>query len=129
MCSSVLTLSTPEHLLTDASDHTTAGILSQKGQSLEFRSSKMNAAEQNYIIIKKKMLTVIQAVKKWRKYLEGSDIKTTIATDHKNLEYFKETRIINRQQARWALEIQDVPYTLEYIKGKDNIVADALKNR
>lgn len=48
---------------TDASDHITAGALSQNGQSVEFISHKMNIAEQNYTITEKKMLTVIQAIK------------------------------------------------------------------
>lgn len=84
----------------DISEHTIARMISQKGQSIEFRSSKLNPTEQNYIIMKKKMLTVIQTVKKWRKYLKENNEKTTIAIDHKNLEYFQIVKITNRRQAR-----------------------------
>lgn len=52
-----------------------------------------------------------------------------MVTDHKNLEYFKMARILNRQQARWALEIQDIPYRIKYRKGIENTVADALLRR
>ena len=52
---------------TDASDHTTATVLSQeieKGlQPLGFMSKKMTSAKQNYTITKKEMLAIIQAVK------------------------------------------------------------------
>ena len=94
---------------TDASDHTTAAVISQKIegglQPLGFMSKKMTSAEQNYTITEKEMLAIIQAVKEWRKYLEGSKTRAEIITDHKKLTYFQETKITNRQPARWALEI------------------------
>ena len=93
----------------DAFDHTTAAIIFPEIegglQHLGFMSKKMTSAEQNYTITKKKMLAIIQAVKKWRKYLKGSKTRAEIITDHKNLTYFQEVKITNRQQARWALEI------------------------
>lgn len=48
----------------DISDYIIAEVLFQKKRSVEFISHKMNKAEQNYIITKKKILTVIQMMKK-----------------------------------------------------------------
>ena len=52
---------------TDPSDHTTAAVISQKiergWQPLGFMSMKMTSAKKNYIITKKKMLAIIQAIK------------------------------------------------------------------
>ena len=119
---------------TDASDHTIRGVLMQEDSEgrqrpLGYMSKIMNPVEQNYTISEKEMLAVIQTVKKWRKYLEGSRQKIKIITDHKNLTYFKEARILNRRQARWALEIQDIPYELVYRKGSENTLANALTRR
>ena len=92
-------------------------------------SKKMTNAEQNYTITKKEMLAIIQAVKEWRKYLKGSKIRAKIITNHKNLTYFQEAKITNRQQARWALEIQDMPYHITYRKGEENVVANAIARK
>ena len=45
------------------------------------------------------------------------------------MTYFQEAKITNRQQARWALEIQDVLYHITYKKGEENVVADALSKK
>lgn len=74
-------------------------------------------------------MTVIQTIKEWRRYLEESTIDNIIVTDHKNLIYFQNARIINRRQARWTLEIQNIPFRLEYQKRKDNVIADALTRK
>ena len=118
---------------TNASNHTTAAVISpeteRRLQPLGFMSKKMTSAEQNYTITEKKMLAIIQAVKEWSKYLEGSKTRAVIITDHKNLTYFQEAKITNRQQAKWALKIQDVPYHITYRKEEENIVANALSRK
>lgn len=48
---------------TDTSDHTIAEVAMQEKQPIRFISHKMNKAEQNYTIMEKEMLTVIQIVK------------------------------------------------------------------
>lgn len=76
---------------TDVSDHMITGIMSQDEQSLDFISQKINPVEQNYTISEKEIIAVIQAIKEWRKYLEGGITENKMITDHKNLIYFKET--------------------------------------
>ena len=92
-------------------------------------SKKMTSAEQNNTITEKEMLAIIQAVKEWRKYLERSKTRAEIIMNHKNLTYFQEANITNRQQARWTLEIQVVPYHITYRKGEKNVVTDALSRK
>lgn len=68
----------------------TATVMNQEQKSMKFISKKMNMAKQNYIITEKKMLTMIQVVKEWKRYLEESKQENEIIIDHKNLTYFKE---------------------------------------
>ena len=40
-------------------------------------------------------------VQRWH-FLEGSPHQLIIFSDHKNLAYFQNARVINRRQAQWA---------------------------
>jgi len=62
---------------TDASDLTTARVLSQYGDDgllhpVAYFSTKMNAAKLNYNIYDKELLAIIRAFEEWRPELEGS---------------------------------------------------------
>ena len=70
------------------------------------------------------MLAIIYALQTWRPYSRGA--KFTIFTDHHTLKYLDEQKTLSRKQARWVEFKQEFDYTLKYIKGKSNIVADAL---
>ena len=49
-----------------------------------------------------------------------------IHTDHKTLKYLKGQTKLNKRHAKWSEFIEAFPYVIKYIKGKENVVADAL---
>jgi hypothetical protein len=49
--------------------------------------------------------------------------------DHKNLEYFMTTKVLNRRQACWAQELASVDFKIFYRKGTSNGKPDALSRR
>ena len=53
-------------------------------------------------------------------------MEVQVFTDHKNLLYFKEAHKINRQQARWMLDLADYDIKLIHIPGKQLSAPDAL---
>jgi hypothetical protein len=59
-------------------------------------SKQLNDTEWNYNIHDKEMLAIMQALYEWQHYLQGSQLKFEIWTDHKNLEYFTTTKKLNR---------------------------------
>jgi hypothetical protein len=59
-------------------------------------SKGLNDTERNYDIHDKEMLAIMRALYEWRHYLQGSQLKFEIWTDHKNLEYFTTTKKLNR---------------------------------
>ena len=84
----------PMRVEVDASGYTTGGALFQKqddGQwhPVAFCSASMQAVEQNYKIYDQEMLAVIEALKDWRSFLEGSPQPFKIVTDHSNLEFWR----------------------------------------
>jgi len=92
--------SKPFCLETDASDYDYGAILSQQLDDghwlpVTYMSKQMLPAECNYVIYDKELLAIIEALKLWRHYLEGSLHPVEIWSDHKNLEYFRSAQSLN----------------------------------
>ena len=92
---------------TDASDYVSADILSQYDDEgtlhpVVFYSKKHSPAECNYEIYDKELLVIVRAFEEWRPHLEGSSHPAQVLSDHKNLEYFMSTKLLNCRQARWS---------------------------
>ena len=60
-----------------------------------FLSKTFNEAERNYDIHDRELLAVFRALTPWQHLLLSSPYETTVLTDHKNLEYYKEPHHIN----------------------------------
>ena len=123
----------PTFVETDASNYALGAILSQtqsngKTHPVAFFARSLSSAEQNYEIYDKEMLGIVEALKHWRTYLEESPKLTTIHTDHKNLEYFTTTKVLNQRQARWSELLSRYNFVIKYKQGHNN-KADALSRR
>jgi transposase InsO family protein len=94
-----------------------------------FYSRKLTAAELNYEIYDKEMLAIITAIKEWRAYLEGAVHPFTVYTDHKNLEYFTSTKVLNRRQSRWAELLANYNFRIVYRPGQSMGKPDAMSRR
>jgi len=108
----------PTVMETDASDFAIGAALLQQVEGrlhpVAFHSQKMDKAEINYEIHDKEMLAVVSAFKEWRRYLEGARFQIIVYTDHKNLEYFATTKVLNRRQAQWAQELAGYDFKIVY---------------
>jgi hypothetical protein len=81
----------------------------------------MNKAQLNYTVTEKELLSIVETLKEFRNILLGH--KITVHTDHKNLTFknFNTERVM-----RWRLVLEEYGPELRYIKGENNVVADAL---
>ena len=114
----------PITLHTDSSGAAISGIISQPHNDVlhpvAFWSRKCLPAECNYDIHDREMLAIIESMKHWRHYFEGAKYPIQIYSDHKNLETFMTTKILNRRQARWAEFLANYDFVLVHIPGKKN---------
>jgi len=72
------------------------------------------------------MLAIVYALEKWHQFLQGSEFKTKIFSDHQNLSYYTTKVVLNRRQARWALLLKGYDFVSVYRKGSANQKADIL---
>ena len=118
----------------DSSDYATGAVISQKQSDgkwhpIAYLSKSLNAVERNYDIYDKELLAIIRALEECRHLLEGAEEKVEIWTDHKNLEYFRTAKKLNRRQARWSLFLSRFNYNLHHRPGKKNRKPDGLTRR
>ncbi|KAG0154825.1 hypothetical protein PDIDSM_395 [Penicillium digitatum] len=65
----------------------------------------------------------------WRPELEGTPSPVKVITDHRNLEYFTTTKLLNRRQARWSEFLSRFNFKITYRPGKQGAKPDALTRR
>lgn len=115
-------------LQTDASNVGLGAVLFQREGDQEkviaFRSRKLQAHEKNYTTTEKECLAVLWAIQRNLEYLEG--IPFTVITDHLALKWIFNLPNPTGRLGRWVVELRNHDFKLEYRKGKDNVVPDAL---
>jgi hypothetical protein len=127
-------LDAPLIVETDASDYAIAGIIStitpdNDIHPIAFYSRTLCDAKLNYDTHDKELLAIWQAFMTWRKYLEGSLNPIDVVTDHKNLEYFRTTRLLTQRQVRWSEYLSQFNLVIRFHPGKLGTKPDALTRR
>jgi len=115
----------PVTLHADSSGFAISGIVSQPDANgilhpIAFWSRKCIPVECNYDSHNREMLTIVECFKHWHHYLEGSKHPIHVHSDHKNLETFMSTKILNCHQAHWAEFMSGYDFVLDHILGSKN---------
>ena len=118
----------PYTILTDSSDKAIGGCLEQEGRPVAFYSQKLNDTQQRWSIYEKEAFALHQCLKKWR-HLVYNNLPITCKVDNKGVSCLLKQNFTNNKQARWASFLQQFDIKLEFIKGVDNVVADALSRQ
>lgn len=118
----------PFVIQTDASNQGVGAVLLQGKDETErvisYFSRKLSATEQKYQTTERECLAVINAIEKFRPYIEG--VRFTIITDHASLQWLQNLRDPAGRLGRWALRLQAYDYELLHRKGRLIVVPDAL---
>jgi len=119
---------------TDASDFVSAAVLSQYDDEgtlhpVAFFSKKHSPAECNYEIYDKELMAIVRTFEEWRAELQSVENPISVLRDHKNLEYFTTTKLLNRRQVRWAQFLSQFNFKIVYRPGKAGAKPDSLTRR
>ncbi|KAK3523048.1 hypothetical protein QTP86_012673 [Hemibagrus guttatus] len=87
------------------------------------------AAEANYDVGNRELLSIKAALEEWRHWLEGARHPSLVLTDHRNLEYLHGAKRLNPCQARWALFFTHFQFLVTYRPRSKNSKADDLSRQ
>ena len=93
---------------------------------VSYFSKKNNKHEKNYSTIEKECLSLILASQYFEVYLISSASPTVVFSDHNPLIFIHQIKNKNQRLLRWSLLLQEYNLDIMHIKGKDNIISDAL---
>ena len=116
-------------LQSDASATELGYVLSLKDQNEEehpvaYGSKKLLPREQKYSAIEREGLAIVQGIKHFRTYLQGTTFQ--IETDHDPLTHLGSMKDSHGRLARWALALQPYQFTIVHRAGTANANADGL---
>lgn len=109
---------------TDASGYGIGTVLMQEGHPIAFISKALSPRHAAMSVYDKELLAIVQAVTKWSQYLLGR--RFIIRTDQRALKYLMEQKLHTNSQLLWLTKLMPFDYSIEYKKGVENKVVDAL---
>ena len=117
-------------LQVDASQVGAGAVLLQEVDGIDrpvcYFSKKFNSYQLNYSTIEKEALALIWALQHFEVYIGSGGGPLVVYTDHNPLTFLSSLRCPNQRLMRWTLFLQGYSLDIRHIKGKDNIIADAL---
>jgi hypothetical protein len=119
------------HLVTDSSNYAVGAALYQVGTNdvpkpISFFSKKLSDVQKTYSTYDRELLAAFLAVLKFKTLIDGHSV--TLFTDHKPLVsafYSKSIAKSDRQQRQLSF-LSEYVSSVQYIRGSNNVVADAL---
>ena len=110
----------------DASKKGIGAVLIQDDKPVIYASKALTETEQSYSNIERELLSVVFALERFHHYVYG--YTATVHPDHKPLiSVWKKSIVCNSPRLqRLLLRLSRYDVNVEYLKGKDNVAADAL---
>lgn len=116
--------SKPFVLEADACGYGLGAVLMQEGRPIFYLSKSIGPRAAAISTYDKEAMEIIEAVKKWKHYFLATAL--IIRTDQESLKYIREQKLTEGIQHKLLLKLLGYNFTIEYKKGKENKVADAL---
>ena len=112
---------------TDICQERVGGVLMHDGKVVAYESRKLKEHEKRYSKYELELTAMVHALKLWHYYLLGK--KCMLMTYHSSLTSFFKQPNLNARQARSTAFLSDFDFDIRHLKGKENCVADALREK
>ncbi|XP_054814737.1 uncharacterized protein LOC129315194 [Prosopis cineraria] len=109
---------------TDACGVGVGAVLMQSGQPIAYFSKGLAERHQKLSIYEEELMAVVLAVLHWHQYLERK--RFIIRSDQQSLKYLLGQKLKISFQMFWVAKLAGFDYEIQYKKGNENSVADAL---
>ncbi|XP_019238918.1 PREDICTED: uncharacterized protein LOC109218971 [Nicotiana attenuata] len=119
--------SVPFIIEVDASGTGIGAVLMQNHKAIAFLSQALCPKHLGLTTYEKELLALLMAVDKWRHYLQPNHF--IIRTDHFSLKFLKDQRVTTTLQHKGVSKLMGLSYEIQFRKGVDNVVADALSRK
>lgn len=121
----------PFKVAVDACDSGVGAVLLQDGvdgveHPVSFFSRKLDRHQRWYSTIEKEALALVTAFEHFEVYVGGSSVPVVVYTDHNPLVFLDRMRNKNRRLMNWSLRLQQFNMVITHIRGRDNVIANAL---
>lgn len=115
-------------IISDASEKYCGAMLAQNYNGIDlpvaFFSKNFTSGEKNKPTIEKELLGIYFAIQHFKPYIYGR--KFTVKSDAKALLHLMTLKNPSSRLSRIRLELEEYDFHVEYIPGRENVVADAL---
>lgn len=115
-------------LTVDASNYAMGAVLSQEINGHEhpiaYASKQFTKGEFNKSTIEKELAAIHWGIQHYRPYLYNTFFR--VKSDHKPLIYLFAMKNPSSKLTRMRLDLEEYTFSIEYIKGKTNVIADAM---
>lgn len=112
---------------TDASHTGLGAVLMQKGRPLTYLSKVLAPKHRGKFIYEKDYMALLNAIDKWRHYLQYRHF--IVRTNHHSLKYLLEQKVTTAIQQKGLTKLLGLDYEVQYKKGAENRVANALSRQ
>ena len=91
-----------------------------------YLSKKFKKQQKNYSTIGNECFAFILAIQHFEVYLSSALFPIDFFIDHNPLSFLHKLKNKNQRLLRWSLMLQEYNLDVRHIKGRDNLIPDAL---
>lgn len=111
----------------DASGVGIGVVLMQENRPIAFLSQALKGKALHMSTYENELFALVTVIQKWRPYLLGKPF--VVRTDRQSLKFLLEQKVSTPFQQRWLTKLLGYDFIVEYKKGVENRMADALSRR